>query len=92
MATVTLDNNTYGIAATYANLHNVSIADAIKTGIQMLVGKNKDQVNKSHVRPVAELHPTIQSLIGIARQNGANEIQDMNGENIVEEYLTEKYK
>ena len=47
MNTVTLDNNTYGLAANYANLHNVSISDAVKAGIQMLVGKTNQQSIKS---------------------------------------------
>ena len=89
MNTVTLDNNTYGLAANYANLHNVSISDAVKAGIQMLVGKTNQQSIKNHVRPISELHPSVQALIGIAR---APEIKDINGETIIEEYLTEKYK
>ena len=88
MNTVTLDNNTYGLAANYANLHNVSISD----GIQMLVGKTNQQSIKNHVRPISELHPSVQALIGIARKDGAPEIKDINGETIIEEYLTEKYK
>lgn len=90
MNTVTLDNNTYGLAANYANLHNVSISDAVKAGIQMLVGKTNQQSIKNHVRPISELHPSVQALIGIARKDGAPEIKDINGETIIEEYLTEK--
>lgn len=88
---VSLDNSTYGIAASYANLHNISVSDAIRTGLMLLVGKKqqKDQVN---IRPVSELHPSVQALIGIAKQKGASEIEDINGERMVEEYLTEKYK
>ena len=92
MNTVTLDNNTYGLAANYANLHNVSLSDAVKAGIQMLVGKTNQQSIKNHVRPISELHPSVQALIGIARKDGAPEIKDINGETIIEEYLTEKYK
>lgn len=88
---VALDNNTYGIAASYANLHNVSIADAIKAGLMLLVGK-KQQKTQSHIRPVSELHPSIQAIIGIARKKGEPEIKDINGDSIVEEYLMEKYK
>lgn len=88
---VTLDNNTYGIAASYANLHNISIADAIKTGLMLLVG-NKQQKARTNIRPVSELHPSVQALIGIAKQKGVPEIKDINGEKIVEEYLTEKYR
>lgn len=88
---ISLDKNTYGIAASYANLHNVSIADAIKAGLMLLVGK-KQHKSKSHIRPISELHPNVQALIGIARKNGEPEIKDINGESIVEEYLMEKYK
>lgn len=89
---VALDNNTYDIAASYANLHNVSITDAIKAGLLLLTGKSKQQKVKSHIRPVSKLHPSIQAIIGIARKNGEPEIKDINGDNIVAEHLMEKYK
>ena len=92
MTTVTLDNNTYNVAAAYANLHNVSITDAIKAGLQMLIGKTHTKESNPHVRPISELHPSVQALIGVARKKGEPEIQDINGESIVEEYLMEKYK
>lgn len=88
---VILDNNTYGIAASYANLHNISIADAIKTGLMLLTGK-KQQKAETHIRPISELHPSVQALIGIAREKGGPEIKDINGESIVKDYLMEKYK
>ena len=88
---VILDNSTYGIAASYANLHNISISDAIKTGLMMLTGK-KQQKTEAHIRPISELHPSVQALIGIARKKEEPEIKDINGEGIVEDYLMEKYK
>ncbi len=45
-----------------------------------------------HIRHISELHPKVQALVGIARQNGEPEIIDVKGESIVEEYLKEKYK
>lgn len=88
---IILDNSTYDIAASYANLHNISIADAIKTGLIMLTGK-KQQKTETHIRPISELHPSVQALIGIARKKGEPEIKDINGKEIVETYLMEKYK
>ncbi len=87
---VTLDNSTYGIAASYANLHNISIADAIKKGLMLLTGK-KQLKQQAHIRPISELHPSVQALIGIARKKGEPEIKDINGEKRIEEYLVEKY-
>ena len=89
---ITLDNNTYGIAAAYANMHNVSISDAIKAGLLLLTGKPKQQTGQTHFRSVSELHPSVQALIGIARKKGEPEIEDINGTNIVTEYLIEKNK
>ena len=92
MATITLDNQTYNAAASYANIHNVSISDAIKAGLQLLIGNNSQHESVFHIRPVSELHPSVQELIGIARREGEPEIKDINGESSVEEYLIEKYK
>ena len=84
---IALDNNTYGIAAAYANLHNISITDAIKAGLLLLTGKSKQQKLKQNIRPISELHPSVQALIGIARKKGEPEIKDINGKEIAAEYL-----
>lgn len=89
---IALDNNTYGIAAAYANLHNISITDAIKAGLLLLTGKSKQQKLKQNIRPISELHPSVQALIGIARKKGEPEIKDINGKEIAAEYLMEKFK
>ena len=65
---IALDNNTYGIAASYADLHNISVTDAIKAGLLLLTGKSKQQKLKQNIRPISELHPSVQALIGIARK------------------------
>jgi len=40
-----------------------------------------------HIRPISELHPSVQALIGIARKKGESEIEDINGKEIAEEYF-----
>lgn len=92
MTTITLDNNTYNAAASYANKHNVSIAEAIKAGLQLLTRISQKKEASAHVRPVSELHPSVKALIGIARKEGEPEITEINGESVIEEYLKEKYK
>lgn len=52
----------------------------------------KQQTGQTHIRSVSELHPSVQALIGIARKKGEPEIEDINGTNIVTEYLIEKNK
>lgn len=89
---IALDNNTYGIAASYADLHNISVTDAIKAGLLLLTGKSKQQKFKPSIRPISELHPSVQALIGIARKKGEPEIKDINGKDVAEKYLMEKYK
>lgn len=89
---IALDNNTYGIAASYADLHNISVTDAIKAGLLLLTGKSKQQKLKQNIRPISELHPSVQALIGIARKKGEPEIKDINGKEIAAEYLMEKFK
>ena len=89
---IALDNNTYGIAASYADLHNISVTDAIKAGLLLLTGKSEQQKPKQNIRPISELHPSVQALIGIARKKGEPEIKDINGKEIAAEYLMEKYK
>jgi len=89
---IALDNNTYGIAASYADLHNISVTDAIKAGLLLLTGKSKQQKSKQSIRPISELHPSVQALIGIARKKSEPEIKDINGKDVAEKYLMEKYK
>lgn len=89
---IALDYNTYGIAASYADLHNISVTDAIKAGLLLLTGKSKQQKLKQNIRPISELHPSVQALIGIARKKGEPEIKDINGKEIAAEYLMEKFK
>ncbi len=59
-------------------MHNISIADAIKTGLMLLTSK-KQQKTEVHIRPIPELYPSVQALIGIAREKGEPEIKDING-------------
>lgn len=43
MNTITLDNGIYNSVAAYARLHNMSVSEAVKTGMQVfleIIGKN----------------------------------------------------
>lgn len=61
MAIITLDNSTYNDAALYAKLHNVSIADALKAGMKLLLENIKVQeVTDSNEQYY--ISPTIKAL------------------------------
>lgn len=51
-----------------------------------------DNKHNLHIRPISELHPSVLSLIGVARRKGEQEIQDINGRDIVAEQLEEEWK
>lgn len=57
MAIITLDNSTYNDAALYAKLHNVSIADALKAGMKLLLENIKVQEATDYY-----ISPTIKAL------------------------------
>ena len=61
MATITLDNSTYNDAALYAKLHNVSIADALKAGMKLLLENVKVQ-EATDSNEQYYISPTIKAL------------------------------
>lgn len=61
MNTITLDNGIYDSVAAYARLHNMSVSEAVKTGMQAfleLFGKN----NAESSRPIYYINPKVKAL------------------------------
>lgn len=61
MATIILDNSTYNDAALYAKLHNISIADALKTGMKFLMENFKMQA-KTASKEKYYISPKVKAL------------------------------
>lgn len=61
MNTITLDNGIYNSVAAYARLHNMSVSEAVKTGMQVfleIIGKN----NVASSRPKYYINPKVKAL------------------------------
>lgn len=61
MNTITLDNGIYNSVAAYARLHNMSVSEAVKTGMQVfleIIGKN----NVAASRPKYYINPKVKAL------------------------------
>lgn len=50
MNTITLDNSTYNDVATFARYNNISVAEAVKAGLKMLLEQFKVKNNPQRVR------------------------------------------
>ena len=86
MATITLSNAAYNDAKQYAEALNLSVDDFIVSLINKFVPQNR----KNHMKPIEELSPELQEIIGFARSQELDE-DDINGDKARMEYLTEKY-
>lgn len=61
MNTVTLDNGIYNSVADYARLNNISVSEAVKTGMQVfleIIGKKKKIASK----PKYYINPKVKAL------------------------------
>lgn len=61
MNTITLDSSIYNSVAAYARLHNMSVSEAVETGMQVfleIIGKN----NVAASRPKYYINPKVKAL------------------------------
>lgn len=83
MNTITIDNNIYNWAESYAKMHNITLKELAEKALMMVVKKKQGFKLKSE----EELSPAIRSLIGIAEPND----KDLNGKDARMAYLEEKF-
>lgn len=76
MNTITIDTQTYRNAEAYAAKHSISVDRLVEISLKRLFSI---EVEPTNVRPIGELHPTVQSLMGLARKKDLAEIKDING-------------
>ncbi|MBR1410791.1 MAG: hypothetical protein IJ580_06815 [Prevotella sp.] len=87
MATITLNKAAYDNALKYAKMQNLSVDEFIVSLINKFVPRTK---KKYKLKPIEELSPELQKIIGFARPAEIDET-DLNGDKARMEYLTEKY-
>lgn len=94
-ATLTLDNRIYDKARHYARRHRTSVEQLFSHFVLTLVSEDEEETAGSsqspHVKPLNQLSPQLQALVGIARRNDAIPAQDINASDIKEQYFLEKY-
>lgn len=88
MTTISIDSNIYKGVESYARQNNISIRELMENSLRKFIVSEKKE---TYIRPVKELHPSVQALIGIGRKTGNSEIKDINARDIREEYLKAKY-
>ena len=88
MATISLNPALYTQAQNYAKENNMSVDEWVSMLITRFVPAKK---KKYKMKKIEELSPELQSIIGFARPNVADD-GDINGDKARMEYLTEKYE
>ena len=79
MNTISIDSNVYKGAEIYARLHNINVKDFIEKAIISAVGGDGTKTapcEAGSMKAESELSPQVRSLIGIAGDSAAN---DLNG-------------
>ena len=54
MSTITIDQATYNEAEAFARLHNISVSDAIKSGLELLFKQFKTKTNAANITAISE--------------------------------------
>lgn len=88
MATISIDSNIYKGIESYARRNNISIRELVEGSLRRFLLLKEEE---AYIRPVNELHPSVQALIGIGRKAGDNEIKDINARDVLERGLKAKY-
>lgn len=92
--TLTLDNRIYDTARRYARRHRTSVEQLFSHFVLTLALEDEEKavLPSSHsVKPLGQLSPKLQALIGIARQKDVAPAQDINANDVKEQYFFEKY-
>lgn len=88
MATIYLDNSTYNDAVLYAQLHNISVSDAIKAGMKSLLGCLKTK-SKSISKDGYYISPKVKALETgfICPDNLSRDYKDELSDTLTNKYL-----
>lgn len=87
MNTISIDSKVYKGAEICARLHNTNVKEFIEKAIIAAVGNNNQKAGAKTIKAESELSPQVRSLIGIARDVKAG---DINGRDERLEFLMEK--
>lgn len=88
MATISLNPALYTQAQNYAKENNMSVDEWVSMLITRFVPTKKKRYK---MKKIEELSPELQSIIGFAKPNVADD-DDINGDKARMEYLSEKYE
>lgn len=92
--TVAIDTHAYQMAESYAQKHQMSVRQLFETYALTLIsgrGGTKASGGSAYKRKaIKEMSPLVQSLIGLARDENSQPIDDLNARDIRQEYWEEK--
>ena len=89
-----MNANLYRMAENYAQRHKTNVQELVERYVLNLLSADETTSSpktKYQVKPIEELPIELQSLIGIARKDGIAPTEDINGRDVREAYLANKY-